>query len=66
MYVAHDQEALAARASEGDSVWCGWQRWAGGAPGACQLRVSPFERTLVAVAGPRGRPSSPGTSHWCL
>lgn len=62
MYVAHDPEALAARAGEGDSVWCGWQRWAGGAPGACALRVSPFGRTLVGVAGPRGRPSSPGAS----
>ena len=60
MYVARDQEALAARVGEADSVWCGWQRWAGGAPGVCQLRISPFGCTHIAVAGPRGRPSSPG------
>ena len=60
MFVAHDEEALAARVGEQESVWCGWQRWAGGAPGACSLRVSPFGRTFVALAGPHGRASSPG------
>lgn len=60
MFVARAEEDLAARVAAHESVWCGWQRWAGSAPGACAVRVSPFGATHVALAGPRGRAASPG------
>ena len=65
MFVARAEEDLAARVAAHESVWCGWQRWAGSAPGACAVRVSPFGATHVALAGPRGRAASPGApSAW--